>query len=415
MKIILFLIFGVISGLCLPLFPCTVFYATDGNIILFGNNEDWSDSNSRIWFIPSERGKHGWIKLGWNGGFPQGGMNEYGLCWDATSCAYLGMPYSEANKEKYPGPLMMKVIEECATVEEASAIFATYYCEDQYKAQYLLGDTTGASMIVEGDSIIVKSSVHQILTNFYHSHPELGGYPCWRYETAASLLENCNEISPYLLGSILSATHQEGRYPTQYSGIYDLKKGIIYMFYYHNFEEFITINLKEELNKGSCSYDLPKLFSKIQIISPKAGQLVDPSSVIFKWKGKSSSHYDLYYSTDPDFTNYEPVPVMVSYSYNLNGACFRIFLISIVCMVAVSGRVKKSFLFMVSIVMLVYAITSCKNEITSPSINSDTVEMTQTIENLEHNKRYYWKLIAHTEGIESFSSESIVQNFTTSN
>ncbi len=183
MKILLVLICVVISGSRLPLFPCTVFYATDGNIILFGNNEDWSDPNSRIWFIPSEEGKHGWIKFGWAGGFPQGGMNEDGLCWDATGCSYLGMPYSEANKEKYSDPLMMKVIEECATVEEASAIFTTYYCEDQYKAQYLLGDTTGASMIVEGDSIIVKSSNHQILTNFYHSHPELGGYPCWKIVT----------------------------------------------------------------------------------------------------------------------------------------------------------------------------------------------------------------------------------------
>lgn len=229
------------------------------------------------------------------------------------------------------------------------------------------------------------------------------------------MLENCNEISPYLVGSILTATHQEGRYPTQYSSIYDLKKGIIYMFYYHNFDEFITLNLKEELNKGSCSYDLPKLFSKIQLTSPKAGQSVNPSVVTFKWKGKSSSHYDLYYSTNPDFANCEHVPVMGSYSFSLNGACFSVFLINMVCMAVVAGKKKKSFLFMLTAVILFYTSTSCENEITSPSINRDTVEMTQTIENLGHNKIYYWKLIAHAEGVESFSSESIVENFTTSN
>lgn len=48
---------------------------------------------------------------------------------------------------------MQKVIWKCATVEEALNVFNEYYCEDLYCAQYLLGDATGQSMIIEGDSI----------------------------------------------------------------------------------------------------------------------------------------------------------------------------------------------------------------------------------------------------------------------
>lgn len=138
--------------------PCTVFFATDGIIVLCGNNEDWSDPNTRFWFIPSEEGKNGWIKFGFASGYPQGGMNDQGLFWDATACSYLEMPYSEANKEKFNGSLMQKVMEECSTVEEARLVFQIYYCDDQYRAQYLIGDRFGNSIIVEGGSIIFNSS-----------------------------------------------------------------------------------------------------------------------------------------------------------------------------------------------------------------------------------------------------------------
>jgi hypothetical protein len=52
-----------------------------------------------------------------------------------------------------------------------------YYCDDQYKAQYLIGDATGASMIVEGDSIIMKNGDYQVATNFYHSEPVMVAMP----------------------------------------------------------------------------------------------------------------------------------------------------------------------------------------------------------------------------------------------
>ena len=137
----------------MPSPACTIFFIKSDKYIFGGNNEDWEDPYSKIWFYPSTDDAHGWIKFGW-GSFPQGGLNDQGLFWDASSGPYLAMPLSEANKEKYPSALMQKVIEECANIEEAMAIFELYYCEDQYKAQYLLGDSTANSIIVEGDNIL---------------------------------------------------------------------------------------------------------------------------------------------------------------------------------------------------------------------------------------------------------------------
>lgn len=396
-------------------FRCTIFYASDGMTVLAGNNEDWSDPKTAFRFIPSSEGKHGWIKFGYAGGYPQGGMNDQGLFWDATGCAYLEMPFSEVNKEKYSGALMIRVMEECSSVQEARTIFENYYCDDQYRAQYLIGDTTGASMIVEGDSIIEKSSNYQVATNFYQSHPELGGYPCWRYDTALSSLQNSTELSTYLFGSILSATHQEGKYPTQYSNIYDLKQGIIYLFHFHNFEEFIKINLSDELGKGNRIYDMPILFSEIQTISPKEDTTVNASSVTFKWNGKNTSTYDLCYSMDPNFRDYDSVFVEASQSDSYNRTFFGTVLIGLVAMGgAINRKSKRYVVAILTICALSLFLINCNDEITGFS-NSGIDEFNVTIDNLELNSTYYWKVIVHPGGIKDFSSESIVQTFNTDN
>ena len=146
MKVILFVLIYVLLT-SIQVYSCTIFYVVKDNKIFAGNNEDWKDNDSKMWFYPPENNKHGWIKFGWGSGFPQGGLNDQGLFWDASSCAYLAMPVSEENKEIFAGALMQKVIEECANIEEALEIFANYYCEDQYKAQYLIGDSLGNSKV----------------------------------------------------------------------------------------------------------------------------------------------------------------------------------------------------------------------------------------------------------------------------
>ena len=92
---------------------CTVIYAAREGVVYAGANEDWSDPKTRFWIHPPEQGKYGWIRFGFEGGFPQAGMNECGLFWDATSGPWLDMPISEASKTKLSTPIMQKIIEEC--------------------------------------------------------------------------------------------------------------------------------------------------------------------------------------------------------------------------------------------------------------------------------------------------------------
>ena len=64
-----------------------------------------------------------------------------------------------------------------------------------------------------------------------------------------------------LFRDVLNATHQElPYYPTLYSNIYDLKKGLIYLYYYHDFENVVVIDVAAELAKGFHYYSLASLF-----------------------------------------------------------------------------------------------------------------------------------------------------------
>ena len=78
----------------------------------------------------------------------------------------------------------------------------------------------------------------------------------------------------------------------------------------------------------------------------------------------------------------------------------------------ISRKKKKSYLFMATILVILLVFFSCKEEITAPS-HTEISEISKTIDNLESNMTYYWKIVAYPEGNNDFSSESIVQTFTT--
>ncbi|MFC1714127.1 DUF3471 domain-containing protein [Candidatus Poribacteria bacterium] len=239
---------------------CTVFYASDGEMVLAGNNEDGSNPNTKVLFLPPEEGKYGRVYFEYDNFVPQGGVNDQGLFFDHTATGPLDVVLSK-DKESPRRNLIHEVIETCATVEEALKVYDKYNLQFMQKFQTIFGDKTGDSAIIEGDVIIRKQGKYQILTNFHQSKVESGKYPCERYKIAVEMLENADDISVDLFRRILAAVHQEGS-KTLYSNIYDLKRGIIYLYHFHNYENVVEIDLKEELKKGKQTHDLPSLFPR---------------------------------------------------------------------------------------------------------------------------------------------------------
>ena len=244
---------------------CTVFYASDGKTALAGNNEDYTNPFMTISFLPAEEGKFGRIYFGHGALYPQGGMNEKGLFFDGATAEYVEVP-CDSSKLTFEGSLILKAMEECSTVDEVLALFNRYDVSGSWNGQYLIGDRFGNSAIIEPLTFIKKNGNYQIITNFLQSKTKPEESNDTRYRLASELLEKSEDVSVDLFRRILSATHYEeysgSMTATQYSFICDLKKKEIYVYYFHNFENEVVIDLEKELLKGKHSLDLPSLFPK---------------------------------------------------------------------------------------------------------------------------------------------------------
>jgi hypothetical protein len=244
---------------------CTIVMVAKGKFVLVGNNEDWKNPKTKMWFIPSKNSEYGRVCFGFDDMFAQGGMNDQGLFIDANAIAPTGWK-AEEGKLPFTGEVMDRILATCATVKDAIAFFEKYNVSSLRRARFPIADKSGESMVVEWAEgkvqFVKKVGVYQVSTNFVMTNVKDGNYPCWRYKTAKKMLEEADEISIDLVRNILSAAHLEGRTPTQYSNIFDLKSGDVYIYYFHDFTQFKKINLKTELGKGRKTYDLPSLFSE---------------------------------------------------------------------------------------------------------------------------------------------------------
>lgn len=62
----------------------------NGKIVLAGNNEDWRNPKTKIWFIPASNGEYGRVCVGFDDMSAQGGMNDQGLFIDANALSPTG-------------------------------------------------------------------------------------------------------------------------------------------------------------------------------------------------------------------------------------------------------------------------------------------------------------------------------------
>jgi choloylglycine hydrolase len=264
---------------------CTVFTASVGDTVLFGNNEDVGDKDATVWFVPATETTYGWVYFGFhdypirNDHFPMGGMNDQGLCFDITSIPPTVRPLPETIEEalqfieqynlSFPGTFNggvfgEQILETCATVEEAVQVIEQYDLLFYGEYQFLFADRTGDSMVLcpnpQGAmEIIRKEGVYQVITNFNIVNPGLGQYPCQRYDSAVWMLqeiESEDDLTVEYVTSILESTHSQG---TTYSTIYDPVQGKVYLYNHHRFGRVVVFDIEDELEKGYHFYEVVSL------------------------------------------------------------------------------------------------------------------------------------------------------------
>ena len=302
-KIFVTVILGIIIINGSGVLACTGFTYANDDLVLVGNNEDYTlDCEPKINVYPPKNGDYGRVVF-CNKPYPYvnmpyiefGGMNEEGLFFDSFSHPYL-LPTNPESKPVYNGWYIPNCLKRCSTVEEALEEFGQLYHPILDHNQILIVDRFGDSAIIEGDEIIRRTGDFQICTNFLQSHPELGGYPCWRYNTAIDMLGNINELSIDYFKDICNATHSEGIYSyTIYSNVYDLKNGVVCLYYMHDYTNVKIFDLSEEMALGTHSYYMSDLFNNENYSPDTPETPTGPST------GKINEEQSYYTSTnDPD-------------------------------------------------------------------------------------------------------------------
>ena len=280
---------------------CTIFTASYGDTVLFGNNEDWINPNTYYWVVGPKASKYGGVYLGFDNRYPQGGINEKGLAfdWNALPEAPLN-PHPELRP--LPGKPGRWILERCATVQEAIDLAKRYAWGSSLGAHLHLADATGDAVVIsagpDGELAFTRKQPgdgHLVSTNFNLANPKDGGFPCWRYDAATAMLERIedeDDLTADYARSILDAVHQEGAsVNTVYSNIFDLRNGLIYLYHWHQFDEVVTLNVAEEMARAGPTkyYRISDLFSQQTVERATSdylrhqGKIVAEKNVAWVW------------------------------------------------------------------------------------------------------------------------------------
>ncbi len=252
---------------------CTIFAASFGNTVLYGNNEDSDDPNTYYWVRRSGEGTYGGVYVGYDDLSSEGGINEKGLAFDYNALPEAPLnPHPELPRAR---GAMTRIQQTCATVEEAIAAAREYNWGSSLRWQVLLADASGDAAVMSagpdgeitftrkpaGDGYLASTNFNRANTENYFD----GLYPCWRYEKATEMLERIEreeDLTVDYFRSILDSVHVEGAaHNTLYSNVFDLRNGLIYLYYWHQFDEVVVLDVAEELAKATRPTRLRELFS----------------------------------------------------------------------------------------------------------------------------------------------------------
>lgn len=243
MQKIFLLVFSLLLYSINTVKACTIFSCSRGGETFAAANEDDVTPFTRIWYNPATKDRYGSVSFGAPDMQAAAAMNEYGLFYDFAAANY---DLSKLNlKNPYKGDLMWEILGKCKTVKEAMVILKKY--DYAISAKALLADKEGNSIVITPGGIIEKNGDFQVNSNCNMINGKLS---CRRPDIANEMLSGSKENNIDFLKNILDKTHQEGELNTLYSTICDLKKGLIYVYLFHDYNTVYKIDLKSELKKG---------------------------------------------------------------------------------------------------------------------------------------------------------------------
>jgi len=274
-----------------PHHGCTIFSASYGNTVLFGNNEDMFTGKGFRWFLqfypPSSPG-YGYLTfnsylgkgLGRGRGGIEGGVNDHGLAFDVNALPPLSL---NPHPEKTPYDDVAFKTRAFREFSKVSEVIDMAKATDwrRITGQFFVADATGDAVVisggVDGEIAFTRKELgdgYLVSTNFNRANPENGTCPCWRYDTAVAMLDKIkheDDLTVDYFRSVLTAVHRESAsVNTIYSNICDLKNGRVYMYYFHQFHRVVELNLADEFAREGRTVQIRDLFPQETVAAASA-------------------------------------------------------------------------------------------------------------------------------------------------
>jgi len=225
-------------------YACTIFVLTDRDKTLFFNNEDYTNSVTRIWFLPASKEHYGVAYVGFDNNWAQGGINSEGLAFDWVSgFQEQYVPNSKLSRAR-SNP-SEKMLQTCASVSEAITFYKKYREPSFAYAKIMIVDKSGFSVIIGARNGELYFDTSSQSRGFGYGERLLN-----------DLLTKSTRPDMETGFPILQACYQQGEYATKYSSVYDLRSSEIFLVLPDSQKTIININLPTELAKGRHYYDM---------------------------------------------------------------------------------------------------------------------------------------------------------------
>jgi hypothetical protein len=256
----------LLNGLSSPAAACTIFSASNDEMILVGNNEDWEHNNFSIIFYPEDFLGYGHVAFVATADYTdiRAGMNTQGVFIDSASVRPSNVTI-DPEKPFIHYNFFKRVLWTCSSVNETIEMFQHFNIAETWDWQLLVADSYGDSVVIAAGPdetvwYVRGNGTYQLITNGNIAYPELGqsDSSALRYSNAETKLNEIgNNITITNARDVLDAAHSIW---TGFSTVYDLVNRDFYVYFNHDYSREVVFNLDEELSKGSHSFRIFELF-----------------------------------------------------------------------------------------------------------------------------------------------------------
>lgn len=251
---------------------CSGYKITRGHKTLFGSNYDAWFKTPHIWFETATHYKYDAAFTGarWdgeNGYAPQSGMNEKGLAFERLASYH---PKQKKVVERKiisnPTQYLKDILHHCQTVEEVREYINQYDYSYFIEDMFIYVDRSGKYLIVEPYQMTIGYNQTFLVSNFCPSiTSEQSALKIDRYRKGFQTLQKGFDTTLdfcIALSDTMHVCRKKIGDGTLLTTIWDLEKGMVNLYFYHNYKSTVQFNLSQEFKKGDHHLAIETLFPK---------------------------------------------------------------------------------------------------------------------------------------------------------